>query len=72
MWLLLPLFVAGVVREPKGQQDNVHNMEIVIKSLQESLNMSLSHIQPQGIVEGDRKTLKYLLNIFAAIVEGNL
>lgn len=64
--------LSGVVREPKGQQDNVHNMEIVIKSLQESLNMSLSHIQPQGIVEGDRKTLKYLLNIFAAIVEGNL
>ena len=58
------------VEMPHSREDNVHNVQCVIDSLAiDILNIDLSHITGEAVVDGDRQALCNLLEIFAGVAE---
>ena len=58
------------VRMPHSREDHIHNVQCVVDSLAiDILNIDLSHITGEAIVNGDRQALCNLLEIFAGVAE---
>ena len=61
MNVLFPDAIAPTV----GREDEVHNVQAVIDTLSmDKLNISMSHISGQAIVNGNREALRHLLQVF--------
>ena len=59
-----------VIRKPRTFKQEVHNAQLVINTLsQDVLNVSLSHIQGENIVNGDREAIGNLLEVFKGLLE---
>ena len=55
---------------PHSREDHIHNVQCVVDSLAiDILNIDLSHITGEAIVNGDRQALCNLLEIFAGVAE---
>ena len=64
------LYWTGVVRNPRTAKEEIHNAQLVIDTLsQDVLNASLSHIQGEHLVNGDRETIANLLEVFKGLLE---
>ena len=63
-------YLTDVIRKPRTFKQEVHNAQLVINTLsQDVLNVSLSHIQGENIVNGDRETIGNLLEVFKGLLE---
>lgn len=52
------------------RNEHIHNCQCVIDSLaNEVLNVDLSHIKAEGIVDGDFMSITNLLEIFSGLLE---
>ncbi len=61
---------SDVVRNPRTIEDEIHNSRLVVDTLaHDVLNASLSHIQGERIVNGDRETIANLLEVFKGLLE---
>ncbi|XP_012990842.3 centrosomal protein of 95 kDa isoform X2 [Esox lucius] len=62
--------VPDYIAAPGTQEDDVHNVQSVIDSLAlDYLQISLSHITGENIVQGDKDSIKNLLEIFDGLLE---
>lgn len=58
----------GVVRKPTKSSDYVHNAQLVLDALSQSLKgVNVSHITSQGICSGDVVEIQHLVEIFRSI-----
>lgn len=62
--------VPDFIAVPTSQEDDIHNVQSVIDSLAlDYLHISLSHITGENIVQGDRESVRNLLEIFDGLLE---
>lgn len=62
--------VPDYITTPKSQEDDAHNIQAVIDSLAlDYLQISLSHITGENIVQNNKESIKNLLEIFDGLLE---
>ncbi|XP_061628338.1 centrosomal protein of 95 kDa-like isoform X2 [Phyllopteryx taeniolatus] len=62
--------VPDYIASPRSQEDDVHNVQCVIDSLSlDYLQISLSHITGENVIQGDKESIKNLLDIFEGLLE---
>ncbi|XP_061779098.2 centrosomal protein of 95 kDa-like isoform X1 [Nerophis lumbriciformis] len=62
--------VPDYISTPSSQEDDIHNVQSVIDSLSlDYLQISLSHITGENIIQGDQESIKNLLDIFDGLLE---
>ncbi|XP_048466816.1 centrosomal protein of 95 kDa-like [Rhincodon typus] len=62
--------VPDYIATPKSQEDDVHNVQAVIDSLAlDYLQISLSHITGENIIQNDKESIRNLLEIFDGLLE---
>ncbi|XP_043570975.1 centrosomal protein of 95 kDa-like [Chiloscyllium plagiosum] len=62
--------VPDYIATPKSQEDDVHNVQAVIDSLAlDYLQISLSHITGENIIQSDQENIRNLLEIFDGLLE---
>ncbi|XP_072042871.1 uncharacterized protein [Amphiura filiformis] len=60
----------GSIANPITREDEIHNMQLVIDSLQHDvLRSDLSHITGEAIVDGNLVIIRYLIEILAGLLE---
>lgn len=62
--------LVGIVRKPENAAEDLRNLEIVLRTLSDVLQLSLSHINPQDVLSGNRVSTKHLLEVFYGLLEG--
>ncbi len=59
-----------MIQPPQTHQDEVRNVQAVIDTLSlDILNTSLSHINGEHIVSGDKQAVSNLLDVFSSLLE---
>ncbi|XP_067914572.1 centrosomal protein of 95 kDa-like isoform X2 [Heterodontus francisci] len=62
--------VPDYIATPKTQEDDAHNVQAVIDSLAlDYLQISLSHITGENIIQNDKESIRNLLEIFDGLLE---
>ncbi|XP_061685202.1 centrosomal protein of 95 kDa-like isoform X2 [Syngnathoides biaculeatus] len=62
--------VPDYIASPRSQEDDIHNVQCVIDSLSlDYLQISLSHITGENVIQGDKESIKNLLDIFEGLLE---
>ncbi|XP_067860017.1 centrosomal protein of 95 kDa-like isoform X2 [Heptranchias perlo] len=62
--------VPDYIATPKNQEDDAHNVQAVIDSLAlDYLQISLSHITGENIIQNDKESIRNLLEIFDGLLE---
>ncbi|XP_038632490.1 centrosomal protein of 95 kDa-like isoform X2 [Scyliorhinus canicula] len=62
--------VPDYIDTPKSQEDDAHNVQAVIDSLAlDYLQISLSHITGENIIQNDKESIRNLLEIFDGLLE---
>ncbi|XP_078427352.1 centrosomal protein of 95 kDa-like isoform X1 [Cetorhinus maximus] len=62
--------VPDYIAIPKSQEDDAHNVQAVIDSLAlDYLQISLSHITGENIIQNDKESIRNLLEIFDGLLE---
>ncbi len=64
---------SGFIANPITREDEIHNMQLVIDSLQndvlKGVRADLTHITGEAIVDGHLVSVRYLLEILAGLLE---
>lgn len=65
---LFHMRIVDVVRQPKTTEDQVHNAQLAIDGLSMFIEMDLTHITGQAIVDGNENAISNLVHILLRII----